>query len=1069
LGEPPDGVLVRDRLLISLDRATRVRLTVVVADAGYGKSTLLRSWVPATNAVWLSLTPAHRQLGVLARDLSDRLSLRVPDLPRDLRMALRSEQGPEAAPREIERASAYASSFAEALGSRVGKPLVLVLDDLHEIDGAGPSVHLIASLIRQAPSRLHVVVTSRYSVPFPIERMRAQGQVLDIGWIDLKFTAEETAELVREILITDDLDLAESINVAVDGWPAGTRLALESIRLKPHGDWLAQVAGIRSPDGPLFPYLMEEVLDKEPPEVRALLETVSLLPGFNRDLCEALGLDATALPSISRRHLYIDVSSGPLLRLSPLVRELVERPDKERFTGVIRSASRWYRQHAYYREALACLVQVEDWEAAVDLLADAGEMLIASGASSLVVKACRNIDPRSELIDRLEGEAHQVLGDWDAALECFARAGVGGTSPGIAWRVGLIHYMRGSPLEALDAFDVVAVDVEDPEMPLVLAWAAAALWILGRFEDCRSRADAAMSAAQKAGDHRALAAAHTVAAMVAAADGDRSGNEHHYLKALDQAEEANDALQIIRIRVNRGSRHLEEGSYLEAVAELDEALRFADLTGFATLAGMAVLNRGQAYLGLGRVDEAISDLERSRRTFEATGSGFLALALVHLGTFYRIRGDLAIARAHLTEALSIAEKSGDVQALVPCLAELARVVVQDEPELAGELSARALAFDRGLSRVGALLAGGVVAARRGDRVRALELMNSASELARTRHDLAGLAESLELTGQIESDARLRISALSEARSIYLRLGNAIGAARTERDLAVLDERSNAVARLKAAHRRLAELGARTDAKLAKGLLNEAERQLLPKLAVITMGGFRVERRGALVPLAEWQSRKARDLLKVLIARRGRPAHRDYLIEVLWPDELPSKTANRLSVALTTIRNVLDPDREHEPDHYLVADRTSVGLNLSRIWVDVDVFLCEAEAALRADDTDVIDESLERLRQAEAMYVGDFLDEDPYEDWAVSLREQAKMRYVEVADRLAARAMHAGDHHAAVRYYLRLLERDLYAEDAFLGAIRALVGSGRHGDARRLYSTYCERMAEIGVEAAPLPA
>ena len=85
------------------------------------------------------------------------------------------------------------------------------------------------------------------------------------------------------------------------------------------------------------------------------------------------------------------------------------------------------------------------------------------------------------------------------------------------------------------------------------------------------------------GEDRALAAAHTVLAMLAALEGDRASNDAHYLRALDHAERAGDVLQIIRIRVNRGSRNLEEGAYEAAIVELDLAIRLADLGGLRRL------------------------------------------------------------------------------------------------------------------------------------------------------------------------------------------------------------------------------------------------------------------------------------------------------------------------------------------------------------------------------------------------------------------------------------------------------------------------------------------------------
>ena len=69
-----------------------------------------------------------------------------------------------------------------------------------------------------------------------------------------------------------------------------------------------------------------------------------------------------------------------------------------------------------------------------------------------------------------------------------------------------------------------------------------------------------------------------------------------------------------------------------------------------------------------------------------------------------------------------------------------------------------------------------------------------------------------------------------------------------------------------------------------------------------------------MPTGEWQSRKARDLLKMLIARRGRSVARQVLMDGLWPDEDPERLGNRLSVALATVRSVLDPEKRHPADH-----------------------------------------------------------------------------------------------------------------------------------------------------------
>jgi DNA-binding SARP family transcriptional activator len=95
-----------------------------------------------------------------------------------------------------------------------------------------------------------------------------------------------------------------------------------------------------------------------------------------------------------------------------------------------------------------------------------------------------------------------------------------------------------------------------------------------------------------------------------------------------------------------------------------------------------------------------------------------------------------------------------------------------------------------------------------------------------------------------------------------------------------------------------------------------------------------------------------------------------------------------------------------------------------------------------------------------------MPEDPFDDWAVPLREEARNAYVGVARALAHAAGASGDHDAAARYLLRILERDPYDERAHLGLVAALGRSGRHGEARRAYRAYTVRMGELGIEALP---
>src|SRR4029453_8900146 len=143
-----------------------------------------------------------------------------------------------------------------------------------------------------------------------------------------------------------------------------------------------------------------------------------------------------------------------------------------------------------------------------------------------------------------------------------------------------------------------------------------------------------------------------------------------------------------------------------------------------------------------------------------------------------------------------------------------------------------------------------------------------------------------------------------------------------------------------------------------------------------------------VPLSAsaWQSRKARDLLRILVARRGRATARDELADLLWPEDDPEKRGPRLSVALSTLRAVLDPGRQAPPDQFVLAGRSGIALDVTHVELDLESFLGEAAHGLRLRDQGYLDEARTVLAAAERRYGGDLLEDEPYDDWAVPARE-----------------------------------------------------------------------------------
>ena len=1091
----PAAWVDRPELLRRLDDVGARRLVTVVAGAGFGKSTLLAAWVARVHGAWYALQPEDTSLPNFLRGLVDALRLRLPNLPDELGTALASSLGPDA--EELAPADGFAAALGQALELQLSSDLVLVLDDVHELPTGGPSARLVEGLARHAPARFHLVLSSRAEPPFPIQRLRGRGQVLEVDSSLLALGMEETGELLAAALGPDGRELSEPVHRMTDGWPAAICLAVESLRHQRPRERAASLAALHRPGGPLFGYLAEEVLAREDPVLRELVRRVAPLRRFTAELCRAIGVDADAvmLARLARRGLFVQPRSTVegWFVLNDLVREvaLASMPLAPGELRVLhRRAAAWLATGGHLEEALASVVACDDPPATAAFLVEHGPAMLASGATDGVVAAAAGLpaELRSAAVEQVEGEARQVKGDWQGALECFHRAA--GTkrllAPGLAWRTGLIHYMRSELDRALEVFRRARLDgAPDADQALLLAWTATVHFLWNEADACREAAERALAAATACGDDRALAAAHTAMALLAALEGDRAANDAHYLRALQAAERAGDVLHLARIRANLGSRSTEEGFYREALVELEAAMRLAELSGYAAFLALAQTNRGEAQLGLGRLDEAVAELEAAKVTYQRMGSHKVAYPLGDLGLVYRERGDLALAKAAYEEAASFAELSGDLQGLVPALAGLARVLAGDEPARAAELADRALGYGPGMAWVEAQLAAGWVALAAGEPEQAAAAAAAAATAAGTRRDRAGLAEALELRALAAPDPAEELPRLREAASIWAAIGNRLGQARNALAQArlagsaagdrgtsgfpggpggVRGARSPAVEQ---AERHLRALGVRVGAEVAAGLLRAVAAPPRDPVRIQALGGFRVLRAGEPVPVQDWQSRKARELLKVLVARRGHAVPREALMEALWPDEDPARLSNRLSVALSTVRTVLDPQRRYASDRFLQADKHIVGLD--HVPIDVEEFLAAAAAGLDRFTRGEQTEALSLLASAETTYTGDFLEDDPYEDWAVSLREEARAVYLAVARTLARTAATAGNHDLAVRYHLRILERDAYDEEAHLGLVATLAAAGRHGEARRRYRIYGQKMDELGVEPTPFPS
>ena len=174
------------------------------------------------------------------------------------------------------------------------------------------------------------------------------------------------------------------------------------------------------------------------------------------------------------------------------------------------------------------------------------------------------------------------------------------------------------------------------------------------------------------------------------------------------------------------------------------------------------------------------------------------------------------------------------------------------------------------------------------------------------------------------------------------------------------------------------------------------------LKIKLFGEFEVRRGEDLIESREWDRQKTRSLLKLLLTRPGRALSRDEILEALWPNLAPQAAEQSLRVTVSLLRKALEPDLERGSDSRYILRRRPGYLFYRDSNCDVDAWKFEelknkAEAA-QADGQ--LDRAISSYRAALELVRGDFLAEDPYEDWAIEARQEWRERHLGVLSNLS---------------------------------------------------------------------
>src|SRR5215471_19309689 len=363
-GRGAGGVVARPRLFGRL--GARARVSVVSAPAGSGKTVLLRSWISQSGVAgraawvpagrgerdpprfWLSVLAALRQTGpgsALVRELTA-----APELDGWV---------------ITERLLADLAPLDDRLW--------LVVDDVHEL--GGDALAQLELLIMRAPPELRFVLATRHDVRLGLHRLRLEGELAEIRGPDLRFTAAEAAELLAAAGV--DMPEVAPLVARTEGWAAGLRLA--ALWLAGHPDPGRLAAEFSGTERTVAEYLLAEVLDRQPGQVRRLLLRTSVLDRVNGELAGLLTGESggeRVLQDLEAANAFV-VALDPArswFRYHHLFADLLQlqlrRTEPDQVAGLHRAAAGWFAGHGYAVEAVRHAQAAQNWNLAGRLLAD---------------------------------------------------------------------------------------------------------------------------------------------------------------------------------------------------------------------------------------------------------------------------------------------------------------------------------------------------------------------------------------------------------------------------------------------------------------------------------------------------------------------------------------------------------------------------------------------------------------------------------------------------------------------------------------------------------------------------
>lgn len=611
------NLISRSRLLQKLTEGIHRKLTLVLAPAGFGKTTLLSDWA-AHNAqvvTWVSLDDGDNDSARFLSYFITALQIPEPGLGQGAAASLSVPQ-----PQSPESIMTLLINEITSLSTQI----VIVLDDYHTIQNQAIHNALIY-LLDHCPPQLHLVIASRDEPPFPLARLRIRDEITELRSTELAFSTEEAVSFFNHAMrLSISPEDAASLESRTEGWIAGLQVAGLSLQGRSAADQAHFIKAFTGSHRYILDYLADEVLSRQPSNIRNFLLQTSILNRLSGSLCDAV-------TNQNNGQLILEQLEAANLFLVPL--------DDER---------RWYRYHHLFQDFLRHLLQqryadmmpqlyhrASRWFEQNELLSDAIEMALVANNFARV----------ADLIEQTAQTTVWQQGQWAT----------------------LLHWLEALPAELVNT---------RPHLCLYHAWSVTITGDFDAVEVYLQQAEQNIKSDDPQADSiRGQVAA--IRATIARLRGDLTATIAYSRQALEHLPKK-EAFWRASTALNLGAIYFLGDDVALAKQTLTQAKTEALAADIVTYTLITFSYLAQLEVRQGRLRQAgilykqalelIQQPEYAGRTNFTTG-----MLYIGLGNLYREWNDLDAATNHLEQGLALGEQVNNLLILVSAHISLARV------------------------------------------------------------------------------------------------------------------------------------------------------------------------------------------------------------------------------------------------------------------------------------------------------------------------------------------------------------------------------------------------------------